>query len=181
LKTPVSRAGAVFLDRDGTLMENVPYCRRAEDVHVFPGVDDALSALRRAGWRLIVITNQSGIARGLITPEAYEAVTAEFERQVGEKFDAIYFCADSPDAPSSRRKPAIGMLEEAAAEHGIDLRASWLIGDSEVDMRCGSAGGCRTILVRTGNGSTVSDDLADFVCVDFLAAAAILLETDRET
>src|SRR5947209_7792144 len=117
---------AVFLDRDGTVMEEVGYCSRPEDVRLFPGARASLEALRDAGYLLVVITNQSGIGLGYYSEDDYRAVSAEFERQLEPlRVDAIYFSPDSPDSASPRRKPAIGMVPEAAAELAIDLARSF--------------------------------------------------------
>ncbi|HEY5892378.1 MAG TPA: HAD family hydrolase [Chthoniobacterales bacterium] len=144
---------AVFLDRDGTLMEEVGYCSRSEDVRIFPGVPDALETLKEAGFLNIIITNQSGIGRGYFSASDYENVQSELLRQIGDGLiDATYFCADHPDQPSRRRKPATGMLEDAARDFGIDFAGSWVIGDKAIDVECGKNAGLRTILVETGYG-----------------------------
>jgi len=166
---------AVFLDRDGTLMEEVNYCNDPKRVRVFPGTVGALQRLRHAGWLTVVVTNQSGIARGKISPEQYAAVNAEFLRQLPGGIDAVYFCADHPDRPTPRRKPGFGMLEEAAINHGIDLTRSWMIGDKEIDVECGRRAGCRTILVRTGYGAELEKTAADFVHEDIVSASNMIL------
>jgi len=166
---------AVFLDRDGTLMEEVNYCNDPKRVRVFPGTVGALQRLRHAGWLTVVVTNQSGLARGKISPEQYAAVNAEFLRQLPGGIDAVYFCADHPDSPTARRKPGSGMLEEAARNHGIDLTRSWMIGDKEIDVECGRRAGCRTILVRTGYGAESENTAADFVHEDIVSASNMIL------
>lgn len=166
---------AVFLDRDGTLMEEVNYCNDPKRVRVFPGTIGALQRLRHAGWLTVVVTNQSGLARGKISPEQYAAVNAEFLRQLPGGIDAVYFCADHPDSPTPRRKPGSGMLEEAARNHGIDLTRSWMIGDKEIDVECGRRAGCRTILVRTGYGAELENTAADFVHEDIVSASNMIL------
>jgi D-glycero-D-manno-heptose 1,7-bisphosphate phosphatase len=166
---------AVFLDRDGTLMEEVNYCNDPKRVRVFPGTLEALQRLREAGWLTIVVTNQSGLSKGKITPEQYEAVNTEFLRQLPGGIDAVYFCADHPDSPTPRRKPGSGMLEEAARNHGIDLTRSWMIGDKEIDVECGRCAGCRTILVRTGYGAELEKTGADFVHEDIVSASNMIL------
>ena len=166
---------AVFLDRDGTLMEEVNYCNDPKRVRVFPGTVGALQRLRHAGWLTVVVTNQSGLARGKISPEQYAAVNAEFLRQLPGGIDAVYFCADHPDRPTPRRKPGSGMLEEAARNHGIDLTRSWMIGDKEIDVECGRRAGCRTILVRTGYGAELENTGADFVHEDIVSASNMIL------
>jgi D-glycero-D-manno-heptose 1,7-bisphosphate phosphatase len=166
---------AVFLDRDGTLMEEVHYCNDPGRVRVFPGVAGALARFRHAGWLVVVVTNQSGLATGKISPAQYGAVHAELIRQLHGQVDAVYFCADHPQSPTPRRKPGSGMLLEAAAEHGIDLSRSWMIGDKDVDVACGRGAGCRTILVRTGYGAGMGDTGVDFVFDDVVAASDLIL------
>lgn len=170
---------AVFLDRDGTLIEEVDYCNDPGRVRVFPGAVGALQRLRHAGWLTVVVTNQSGLSRGKISPEQYAAVNAEFLRQLPGGIDAVYFCADHPEKPTPRRKPGTGMLEEAAREHGIDLSRSWMIGDKAIDVECGRRAGCRTILVRTGYGAGMENTGADFVQEDIVAASDMLLALCR--
>ncbi|MDP9291207.1 MAG: HAD family hydrolase, partial [Verrucomicrobiota bacterium] len=129
---------AVFLDRDGTLMEDVDYCSDPEKVRIFPGVNEALLRLRDAGFHRIVITNQSGIGRGLMTHEQYVAVETKLLDLVGEGLiDATYFCADMPGQNSARRKPRPGMVIEAARDWNIDLARSFFIGDKTSDIDCG--------------------------------------------
>jgi len=145
---------AVFLDRDGTLMEEADYCRDPERVHVFDGISSALIRLKQAGFKLFLITNQSGIGRGILTLADFDSVQKEFFRQLGAGLiDGVYFAPESPDQPSTRRKPAPGMLLEAAGKHHIDLQASWTIGDKASDIEAGRAAGTRTILVLTGYGA----------------------------
>jgi D-glycero-D-manno-heptose 1,7-bisphosphate phosphatase len=166
---------AVFLDRDGTLMEEVHYCNDPAMVRAMPGAAEVLGELRSAGWLNIIVTNQSGIASGRIALEEYEAVQAELLRQLAGRIDAVYFCADDPSRPTVRRKPGIGMLMEAAAEYGLDLGACWMVGDRDVDVGCGRAAGCRTVLVRTGYGRDHTESGADFEAADVVSAARIVL------
>lgn len=172
----MSERRAVFLDRDGTLMEEVDYCNDPTTVKAIPGAGLALSKLRKEGWLTIIITNQSGLSKGLITPEQYEAVNAELLRQLGGGIDAIYFCADHPDRPTERRKPRAGMLREAAAAHGIDLSRSWMIGDKAIDIECGQNAGCQTIQVITGYGLHQSDSKADFIADNVTLGLERILE-----
>jgi D-glycero-D-manno-heptose 1,7-bisphosphate phosphatase len=167
---------AVFFDRDGTLIEEAHYCADPARVKLLPGVPAALQRLKQAGFLTFVITNQSGLGRGLITETEYRAVEAEMLRQAGAGLiDAIYFCADLPDAGSPRRKPAPGMVLEAAAEHGIDLARSYFIGDKASDIECGRRAGTRTILVRTGYGAG-QDCTPDFEAIDAVAAVDWILQ-----
>lgn len=161
---------AVFFDRDGTLMEEVSYCADPGQVRVFGGVPEALDKLKQAGFLNIIISNQSGIGRGLITEAQYREVDAELLRQIGEnRIDATYYCADTPEVMSHRRKPAPGMVLEAAAEFGIDLKESYFIGDKCSDVECGRRVGSKTILVLTGYGAE-QKCTADFTARDVAAA-----------
>lgn len=174
------RQPAVFFDRDGTLMEEVHYCGDPGKVRIFPGVSDGLRKLKEAGFRIFVITNQSGIGRGLITVEQYRSVQAEFIRQIGAGLiDASYFCPDAPGTNSNCRKPAPGMLLEAACEHDIDLSASYTVGDKAADVECGRRAGTKTILVLTGYGSE-QDCASDFRAEDAVSAIAMILAGTRE-
>lgn len=169
---------AVFFDRDGTLMEEVHYCSDPSTVRLYPGVRDALARLQAAGFINVIITNQSGIGRGFISPEQYSAVHKELLRQIGDDHlvTATYHCPDAPPTPSLRRKPAPGMVLEAAQEHGIDLAHSWFIGDKKADVECGKAAGTRTILVQTGYGAQETEVNPDFLAKDVVAAVEIILQ-----
>ncbi len=171
----MTRPPAVFFDRDGTLMEEVHYCGNSEHVRVFSGVPAALRKLKDAGFRTFIITNQSGIARGLITEAQYHAVQDELFSQIGAGLiDATYFCPDAPGTPSTRRKPLPGMVLEAAADHTIDLARSYMIGDKASDIECGRRAGTRTILVLTGYGAS-QDCAPDFRAEDLAHAVDFVL------
>lgn len=166
---------AVFLDRDGTLMEEAHYCGDPANVRLYPGVRDALRSLKEAGFRLFIVTNQSGIGRGLITEAQYHAVQAELLRQLGGGLiDRSYFCPDRPGEVSFRRKPEPGMLLEAADEFQIDLSRSFVIGDKRSDIECGRRAGTRTIQVLTGYGEEQRCG-ADYTVHDLAEAAAVVL------
>ena len=167
---------AVFLDRDGTLMEDTGYVADPAHVALLPGVVEALTRLKAAGFRLVIITNQSGIGRGYFTVQAYETVHARFVELAGAHlFDATYYCPDHPDIPSDRRKPAPGMLLEAAHDLDLDLPRSWMIGDREGDVLAGLAAGTRSILVLTGIGATAKGDRAHFIAKDLAQAADFIV------
>jgi D-glycero-D-manno-heptose 1,7-bisphosphate phosphatase len=146
-----SLSKAVFLDRDGTLMHNVPYCSDPAKVQILPGVAESLRKLREHGFKLVIVTNQSGIGRGYFEEETFWKVQAAFEQQIGpEMIDAIYFCADHPDQATDRRKPGPGMLIEAAHDLGLDLASCFMIGDSQSDVEAGIRAGVKaTILIGT--------------------------------
>ena len=167
---------AVFLDRDGTLMHDCDYCSDPAEVRIFPGVVEALSRLKSRGFKLIVITNQSGIGRGFFTLEQYRAVEAEVLRQAGDGLiDATYFCPDAPGKPSSCRKPAAGMVLQAAQDHQIDLSRSFFVGDKEVDVECAHKAGARAIRVQTGSQQNMASTRADWRAADLPEAVEIIL------
>ena len=167
---------AVFIDRDGTLMQDCNYCSNPKDVRIFPGVVEALARLKSRGYKLIVITNQSGIGRGFFTLAQYRAVEAEVLHQTGDGLiDATYFCPDTPEQPSNYRKPASGMVIKATRDHQIDLSQSFLIGDKEVDVECAHNAGVRAIRVQTGSQDDMTTTKADWIATDLSEAIDIIL------
>ncbi len=169
---------AVFVDRDGTIIEDRDYCSDPNDVKVFPGVPEALRRLKSNGFKIIIITNQSGIGRGLLTLEQYRTVETEVLGQLGASvIDATYFCPDLPGQHSICRKPAPGMIIEATREHQIDLSRSFLVGDKEIDIECAHNAGVRSIRVKTGPQRNATDSKADWIAQDLPAAAEIILNT----
>jgi D-glycero-D-manno-heptose 1,7-bisphosphate phosphatase len=148
---------AVFLDRDGTVIEEKEYLRDPDQVAIFPGAALALKRLQDAGFKLVIVTNQSGIGRGYYTLEDMHRVNtrlvAELERY-GVRFEKIYFAPEAPEQPSRGRKPSPQFLFDARDEFGIDLSQSYMIGDKLIDLECGwNAGVKKSILVRTGYGA----------------------------
>lgn len=167
---------AVFLDRDGTLMEEVGYCSDPAQVKVYAGAAYALRRLKQAGLLLFIITNQSGIGRGIMTETQYHAVQDELVRQLGDGLiDQSYFCPDLPTVNSLRRKPETGMILEAVREFAVDLPHSFLIGDKRSDVDCGRRAGIRTIQVMTGYGAEQKSS-ADFIASDIVEAVQIVLD-----
>ncbi len=168
---------AVFLDRDGTLMRDVDYCGDPAKVEVYPEAREALRRLKEKGYKLVIITNQSGIGRGLFTEDDYRLVEAKFHRQLGEGLiDASYHCPDLPTSTSIRRKPGPGMVFEAQREHRLDLRRSFFVGDKASDIGCGQNAGVRTILVQTGYGAIENNCRPDWIARDVAHAAEIILK-----
>ena len=144
----MSLAKAVFLDRDGTLIHNVPYCSDPGKVQVLPGVTQSLKQLREHEFKLVIVTNQSGIGRGYFEEETFWKVQAAFEQQVGPHIiDATYFCADHPDEATDRRKPGPGMLVEAARDLSLDLASCFMIGDGESDVGAGIRAGVKAAIL----------------------------------
>lgn len=163
---------AVFFDRDDTLMENVPYLGDPARVKLLPGAVEAIAALEKAGFVLFIVTNQSGVGRGLVTPEQVKAVNDETIRQLGHPaFREIYSAFAHPGGAGSHalsdRKPSPQLLFRAAREHRIDLKASFFVGDRLGDILCGRNAGCRTALVRTGENAKEWDRAGRFA--DFAA------------
>jgi D,D-heptose 1,7-bisphosphate phosphatase len=180
---PLGRRPAVFLDRDGTLIEQVHYLSDPNAVRLLPGAAEALRRFRRAGYASVVISNQSAVGRGLITHERVAEIHDELRRQLAEQgagLDAIYYCPVAPECDDRTaqehpdRKPAPGLLRRAALELGLDLGASWMVGDMISDVLAGHNAGCRgSILVRTGKGLAPHEEgaCAFETCEDLPAAA----------
>ena len=175
---PMERA--VFLDRDGTLIAEKNYLHRPEEVVVLPGNGPALRKLADAGFKLIIVTNQSGIGRGYFSLADAERVNdhlrGEFARD-GVRFEKIYLAPEAPDQPSRVRKPSPQFLFDARDEFGVELAESFMVGDKLIDLECGwNAGVKKSILVRTGYGAElerVSPPVAgSAIIVDDLAGAA---------
>jgi D-glycero-D-manno-heptose 1,7-bisphosphate phosphatase len=184
---PIARP-AVFLDRDDTLIANVPYLSDPAGLRLLPGASEALARLRRAGFALVLITNQSAVGRGLITEGRLHEIHDALHRLLDEEgaaLDAVYFCPDAPRGDDRTvvenpdRKPGPGMLHRATAELGLDLEASWMVGDLISDVLAGLNAGCRSILV--GSNATLAElpTGADrdrvHVASDLAAAAELIL------
>jgi len=179
---------AVFLDRDGTLIEHVPYLSDPSLVRLLPGATEALNRLRRAGFALVLVTNQSAIGRGMLTESRLDQIHAELNRQLavaGVTIDGIYFCPDSPGSDDRTvvenpdRKPGPGMLLRAAADLELDLGSSWMVGDLISDVLAGLNAGCRSILVQSGQTlPTEADALAgqSLIATDLAAATDLILD-----
>ena len=175
---------AVFLDRDGTLNRDKGYVHLWADWEWLPGAPEALAGLKEAGFKLVVVTNQAGVAKGHYTSEAVRELhvraNLDLAGRVPAALDAFYFCPHHPhySGPCSCRKPAPGLITRAAAEHGLDLGRSFLVGDKLSDTAAGRAAGCRSILVLTGHGRAEAagapPDLA--VAGDLAEAARLIIE-----
>ena len=158
----VSAGGAVFLDRDGTLIEEVGYLDRLERVELYPYSIEAVRALNRAGLKVVMVTNQSGVARGFFSEAVVNSVhqhIADMLRAGGAWFDAYYYCPHHPDGRVAEyatacecRKPGRGMVDRAVRELGIDPTRSFTVGDRWLDVALARTVGARGVLVRTGYG-----------------------------
>lgn len=171
----------VLLDRDGVINEDTPLgVARLEEFRLLPGALEGIARLSQAGWRIAVVTNQSAVAKGLLSLEALEALHAHLRRQVsaqGGRIDAFYVCTDHPDHPTPRRKPAPGMILEALRDFGADAAATPFIGDALRDMQAAARAGCPRILVKTGKGKIalntgLPDEVQPVTTVDGLSDAA---------
>lgn len=170
---------AVFLDRDGTLIEEKCYLHRPQDVVIFPGAAPALRRLQKAGFHLFIVSNQSGVGRGYFTLTDVERVNRRLLEDLGREgvsFKKIYIAPEAPGAPSRGRKPSPQFLFDARDEFDLDLPQCYMIGDKMIDLECGwNAGVKACILVRTGYGAQVERESADkqglMVIVNDLAGA----------
>jgi D-glycero-D-manno-heptose 1,7-bisphosphate phosphatase len=146
---------AVFLDRDGTINVEVNYLARADEFQLLPRAAEAIQVLNRQGWRVIVITNQSGVARGYYTASDVAAIHDRMRHDLaggGAAIDAIYYCPHQPEDACACRKPNTRLFEQAAHDFDLDLTQCCCIGDKLSDLVPGQRLGCRTILVLTGHG-----------------------------
>jgi D-glycero-D-manno-heptose 1,7-bisphosphate phosphatase len=171
---------AIFLDRDGTLIEEKKYLHRPEEVAILPGSAAALRRLRDAGFKLFIVSNQSGVGRGWFTLEdvakVNDRLAADLARD-GARFDKIYIAPEAPEQPSRGRKPSPQLVFDARDEFRLRLEECYFVGDKMVDLQCGwNAGVKKSILVRTGYGleleKTGDPRLAAAIVVDDMAAAA---------
>lgn len=182
---------AIFLDRDGTLVHPRHYPSRPQDLRLYDGIAPELSALQEAGFRLVVITNQSGIARGYFGEaelgRMHDHLVSELDA-AGVRIDGIYFCPHHPEGvipelsvPCACRKPAPGMLYQAAADLFLDLERSWLAGDILDDIEAGNHAGCRTVLVDLGTEPVpmTSTRRPDFVARDTRHALRLIRSIER--
>jgi D-glycero-D-manno-heptose 1,7-bisphosphate phosphatase len=165
----------VFLDRDGVIIRNrADYVKSWDEVEVLPGALDALARLTAAGHRAIVVTNQSAIARGLVSAATVDGIHQRLDRVItdaGGAISAYYICPHAPDDGCACRKPQPGLLLRARDDLGIDLAAAYLIGDQLIDMQAAHAAGCTGVLVQTGDATHAGDPGAGYTVVHDLAAA----------
>lgn len=184
---------AVFLDRDGTINVEKDYLVRPEEFEFIPDAPAAIARLKRAGFLVIVVTNQSGVARGYFGTEEVRQLHDHLKQQlalVGTAIDDFYFCPHHPEygvgeykVDCDCRKGSPGMLLQAAAEHGIDLDRSYMVGDKVADVEAGRRAGCRSILVLTGYGQSEVKKLPDHevnVVADLSSAVDYILAAVKD-
>ncbi len=178
-------APVVFLDKDGTLVENIPYNVDPSRISLRPGAGPALSALHRAGWRLALVSNQSGVARGLFPEAALVVVEARLRDLLQEyaiPLAGFFYCPHHPDGTvpgyardCGCRKPAPGLILTAARSLEVNPTDCWMVGDSMIDVEAGRRAGCRTILVGSGlPGEDIKANPQTMFAADLLLAADLI-------
>lgn len=172
---------AVFIDRDGTIVENLDYVYRLEDYKLIPNAIKGLKLLKN--YKLFIVTNQSGIGRGLYSLKDMHNFNKFLLKDLKKQnidIKKIYYCPHNPEDNCKCRKPKTKMLEDAQKEFKVDLNKSFVIGDQRADIELGKNGNCKTILVLTGNGKKTRKEIkADFVVKDLLDAAKWILKNDK--
>jgi D-glycero-D-manno-heptose 1,7-bisphosphate phosphatase len=174
---------AAFLDRDGVINQKAlgdGYVTRWEELKFLPGVAEAIALLNRAGFCVIVVTNQRCVAKGLLTAIELDSMHQRMCRELaamGAKIDGVYYCPHEKQPPCSCRKPEPGMLFAAAGEHQVDLSSAWMIGDSEKDVEAGRRAGCRTARILRPDISV--DGNADVLARSLLEAVHQILRLEE--
>lgn len=177
--TKDTRQKAIFIDRDGTLIEEVNFLHRIEDLRYFSYTNEAVKLLKENGFLVIVVTNQSGIGRGIYSEDEMYAIHMKIQTDLTEKLDAFYFCPHLPDEGCACRKPNLGMIEAACRDFEIDLENSWIIGDKTLDIGTGFNANIKTVLVLTGYGKNEIKKLArkpDLIAENLLEAVKWIID-----
>ena len=179
---------AVFLDRDGVLAEERGYVKSVDELHIFPYAAECVQTLKNMGFLAIVVTNQSGVARGYFTEETLNNMNARLKEQTG--VDAIYYCPHHPQGSIDRyartcgcRKPETGMIERACRDFHIDMGKSFMIGDRASDIRLGEKAGLATILLESGYGTARLEERVnpDYILQDLRDAVRLLADIRQST
>jgi D-glycero-D-manno-heptose 1,7-bisphosphate phosphatase len=181
MSEPSQPKPAIFIDRDGTIIHDADYLSSVDELEVFDFAREALSLLREKGYLVIVISNQSGIGRGLFDAATVHAIHREVNERLGGLVDAFYFCPHSPEDGCDCRKPAIGLVRQATEDLAIDIPNSWMIGDKQSDVELGFNAGVATALVMTGYGEAELarlERMPDLVAADLLVAARDIAARD---
>lgn len=169
---------AAFIDRDGTLIEEVNYLSHVADLRIFPYTAEAVDRLKERGFFVFVVTNQSGIGRNIFDESAMHGIHEKLQAELNNSIDAFYFCPHLPCDGCTCRKPGLGMIEAAQNDFMIDMSGSWMIGDKKIDVETGFNAGIKTAMVKTGYGRRHVHDLEktpDIVADDLLEAVNILV------
>lgn len=171
--TESQKQKTIFIDRDGTLIEEVNFLSRIEDLRFFDYTNEAVRLLKENGFLIVIVTNQSGVGRGIYTESAMHEIHAKIQSDLTEKIDAFYFCPHLPTDGCACRKPNLGMIEAAQRDFAVDLENSWMIGDKAIDVETGFNAGIKTAMVLTGYGRKDIEKLSkkpDIVAETLLAA-----------
>jgi D,D-heptose 1,7-bisphosphate phosphatase len=174
---------AVFFDKDGTLVKDVPYNVDPNLIELTTGAAAAVQKLKEANWKVFVVSNQSGVARGFFAEEDLTAVWQKLNELCSIKFDGFYFCPHFENGNVRQysfacncRKPKTGLILQAAREHNINLKSSWMIGDSKKDITAGQSAGCRTILLGEANQNSNELQMPTFIVESLGEAADLILK-----
>lgn len=180
---------AVFMDRDGTIARDVPYCSRPEDFELLPGAAEGIKFLNEHGFKVVVVTNQSGIARHYFTEKMLARIHDKMRNELakhGAYIDAIYYCSHHPDDNCECRKPKPKMVFQAALELNIDLGQSYVVGDSSIDIEMGRRAGCKSILIAATIGDRDEGAIhyslkPDYIVPSSIAAARFIIAEAKVT
>jgi D-glycero-D-manno-heptose 1,7-bisphosphate phosphatase len=181
-KSKIKNQKCVFIDRDGTLIEEVNFLHRVEDLRFFDYTDESVKLLKEHGFLVIVATNQSGIGRKVYSESEMHNIHQAIQQDLTEKIDAFYFCPHLPSEGCSCRKPNLGMIEQACADFEIDLENSWMIGDKKLDVELGFNAKLKTALVLTGYGKSHFHQLKhqpDLVAQNLLEAVNFVIKESQ--
>lgn len=179
MKDQNEKRPAAFIDRDGTLVEEVNFLSKLEDLRLFPFTAEAIVLLKLRGFRIVVVTNQSGIGRRIYSEAEMRSIHDEMQLRLNGAIDAFYFCPHLPDEGCRCRKPALGMIEDAVADLNIELEGSWMIGDKKIDVETGVNAGISSALVLTGYGAKHLPSLdrkPEIIAADLLEAVKRIVQ-----
>lgn len=177
----INKRPAIFIDRDGTINKDVPYCSSPEEFELFDGAGEAICCLSRAGFKIVVITNQSGVARGYYSEETLQNIHKKMQKDLAyfnAHVDSIYYCPHHPNDACSCRKPKPGLIMLAAEELVLDLKKSFMIGDSLSDMKAGKRAGCKTVLINH-SGNHAGDTSVDYICKELSEGVKWIIEVAK--
>ena len=179
---------AVFIDRDGTINVNIEYLDNPNNFQMYPSVAEGIKLLQDNGFKIIIITNQSGIARGFFTEETLKKIHERMIKELSEKgtsIDGLYYCPHHPDEGCDCRKPKTVMFEQAIIEHNVDVTKSFVIGDRMIDVEAGFKIGCKTVLVPERKESVKKERQEskiepNYICDDFYSGVLWIINKDKK-
>lgn len=174
----MSNRPAIFLDRDGTLIKEVNFLSRIEDLEIYEFTLGSLRSLKDAGFALVVTTNQSGIGRGIYTENDMHSIHREMDKRLEGLIDGYYYCPHLPDDGCRCRKPGIGMINSACVDLSLTTDGSWMVGDKRIDIETAKAASLRSAMVLTGYGQEhqkLLEEMPDVLAEDFGQATNMIL------